>query len=309
MLSKSRFILLASSGVFACAVECNSTSSWTFDSSNHSNQTIGDRSFLVHIPAQYNADTPHPVVLSFHGYGMDDRTQEHITGFSKDGLFIDGKGIIAVYPLAAYGPGWNQKPVRAWIGAPYSPQGVDDFGFVDSLLDALQNSLCVDPKRIYASGMSNGGGFVNLLACTAASRFAAFAPVSPALYNGTHPFSDCAPGRVVPLITFHGTADRTIPYTGRKASAKASADDTPPIAEWCDSWVVRNGCDASAPSNVTAPYAGVNETTWQCGASNDTAVKAFVIENGTHHWPTTAETSFDATSEQIVPFFNQYMLD
>jgi len=292
------------------AAGCGSTTSWTFDGDNHSNQTIGgNRTFLVHIPANYSLNTTHPVVLSFHGYGEDDEIQEKITGFSKEGNLIDGKGIIAVYPLAAYGPGKNQKPARAWTGAPYSPQDVDDFQYVDALLDSLQDNLCVDSKRIYASGMSNGGGFVNLLACSSdmASKFAAFAPVSAALYSGTHPFNACNPGRTIPLINFHGTADKTIPYDGRNVTSD-TADDTAPIPEWRDAWVVRNGCDASVPSNVSHPYEDVTETTWQCG-DNATTVKAFEIENGIHRWPSTSETTFDATPMQILPFFDQYTLD
>ncbi|KAJ6631345.1 Alpha/Beta hydrolase protein [Mycena sp. CBHHK59/15] len=302
------FLVLPAFVVSSLAARCGSMA-WTFDSNNHLNQTIGNRSFLVHIPAKYDPNTTHAVVLSFHGYGADDREQEEITGLSKDGNLIDNKGIIAVYPLAAYGPGQNKKPARAWTGAPYSPQDVDDFGFVSALLDSLQDNLCVDPKRIYASGMSNGGGFVNLLACSAdmASKFAAFAPVSAALYSGTHPFNSCNPGRKVPLINFHGTADKTVPYDGRNVTTD-TVDDTAPIPPWREAWVVRNGCDASTPSNVSHPYDGVVETTWQCGDNNETTVKAFEIENGIHRWPSKAETTFDSTPEQILPFFNQYTL-
>ncbi|KAJ6593176.1 Alpha/Beta hydrolase protein [Mycena capillaripes] len=201
----------------ATSAGCGSDTPWVFDYNAHSDQAIGDRSFLVHIPQRYNSNTPHPVVLSFHGYGEDDLQQEHISGFSEEENTIDGKGIIAVYPLAAFGPGKNHRPARAWTGAPYSPQDVDDVGFVEAIIDALQTNLCVDSTRIYASGMSNGGGFVNLLACSqqTASKFAAFALVSPALYNGTHPFFACDPGRKIPLVTFHGEHDRIIPYDGR----------------------------------------------------------------------------------------------
>ncbi|KAJ7133700.1 hypothetical protein C8R43DRAFT_894991 [Mycena crocata] len=319
----SRLILVSPALVLFtwAASGCGSdTMSWTFNRNNHSNQTIGNRSFLVHLPAKYSFNMAHPVVLSFHGYGETDENQEEITGFSQDANLIDDKGIIAVYPMAAYGPGKHNKPARAWAGAPYSVCTImtrlylaktvmqpHDFGFVDAMIDSLENNLCIDSKRIYASGMSNGGGFVNLLACSAnmAFRFAAFAPVSAALYSGTHPFNACNPGRTIPLINFHGTADRTIPYDGRDDD---DSEDTPPIPEWREAWVVRNGCDASAPISVSHPYDGVIETTWKCGDNNETTVKGFEIEDGVHKWPSTAETSFDATPEQILPFFNQYSL-
>ncbi|KAJ7895653.1 carbohydrate esterase family 1 protein [Mycena olivaceomarginata] len=294
---------------FSPTAGCGSKLSWTFNAENHYNHTIGDRSFLVHIPAKYNFNTTHPVVFSFHGYGEDGLEQERISGFSEEGNLIDGKEIVAVYPLAAYGPGKRRKPARAWVGAPYSPPDVDDVGFVAEIIESLEANLCVDYTRIYASGMSNGGGFVNLLACSeqVASKFAAFAIVSGALYNGTHPFTECDPGRKIPLITFHGTADETIPYDGRNDTINAN-DDTPPIPEWREAWVARNGCDPSAPTNVSQPYEGVVETTWQCGDDPECTVKAFEIMDGIHKWPSTAETTFNATSEQILPFFNQFSL-
>ncbi|KAJ6450221.1 hypothetical protein DFH09DRAFT_1066419 [Mycena vulgaris] len=289
------------------AAGCTSSTSWTFDSKNHSNQTIGNRSFLVHVPAKYNPRTAYPVVLSFHGYGESDMTQEKITGLSTDGYLIDGKSYLA-------------NTIRL------QPQDVDDvnfvqladfqlpltlsqLGFVAALVDILQNNLCVDSKRIYASGMSNGGGFVNLLACSGemASKLAAFAIVSAALYNDTHPFDGCNPGRKIPLITFHGTADETVPYDGRN-DIDGSIYDTVSIPQWRDAWVVRNGCDASTPSDLSDPYDDVVETTWQCGGNNETTIKAFDIEDGIHKWPSTEVTSFDGTPEEILPFFNQYTL-
>jgi hypothetical protein len=68
---------------------CGKPSPWQFDSTHHSNQTLGDRSFYVHIPANYNPDTPHAVVLSYHGYKSDDLQQEKCSGFSQAGLKIN----------------------------------------------------------------------------------------------------------------------------------------------------------------------------------------------------------------------------
>ncbi|KAF7294074.1 hypothetical protein MKEN_01454000 [Mycena kentingensis (nom. inval.)] len=294
---------------------CTANSSWAFDATNHANQTLGNRSFWVHLPAGYNATLAHPLVLSFHGYDEDDRIHEQDTGFSKEKLLIAGKGIIAVYPLASYGPGKYGKfgkRARAWTGAPYASPEAQDLQFVLDALRALQDNLCVDKKRVYAAGMSNGGGFVNLLACTPETRahFAAFAPVSPALYPGTLPFSpNCTLGttRPVPLITFHGSADTVVPYAGRTAAddppalGPAAADDiTPPIADWVAGWAARNaeGCNASASE-------------LEVGVGCAAEVKAFLIENGTHRWPSTvgpngAAYSFNATSAQIVPFFGMY---
>ena len=70
---------------------CGLTSAWTFDADGHYNATMGNRSFLVHVPPSYTSNTPYPVVLSFHGYGDDDTWQEHITGFSEPGIQINNQ--------------------------------------------------------------------------------------------------------------------------------------------------------------------------------------------------------------------------
>jgi hypothetical protein len=84
---------------------CGAATPWTFDTKNHSNQTIGDRSFLVHIPAKYNSNTTHPVVFSFHGYGEDDLKQERISGFSREGNWIDSKVAIRTIVFVPSLPG------------------------------------------------------------------------------------------------------------------------------------------------------------------------------------------------------------
>jgi hypothetical protein len=70
---------------------CSQASSWDFDDTNHANITMGDRSFLVHIPANYNPTTPHALVLSFHGFKANAKKQELITGLSEKGLTLNGK--------------------------------------------------------------------------------------------------------------------------------------------------------------------------------------------------------------------------
>lgn len=70
---------------------CGSMPSWSFDSHGHANRTMGDRSFYVHLPESYDTNVPHPLVLSFHAFDNSEAYQERISGFSQDGLEIDGK--------------------------------------------------------------------------------------------------------------------------------------------------------------------------------------------------------------------------
>jgi len=70
---------------------CGLAPTWKFDANNRANVTMDNRSFLVHIPVSYDATTPHAMVLSFHGFKRDNVNQEKISGFSGEGIKLNGK--------------------------------------------------------------------------------------------------------------------------------------------------------------------------------------------------------------------------
>lgn len=119
---------------------CGGKLAWNFSKSGHHNRTLDGRSFWVHIPDTYNHSVQQPLILSYHGFKGSDIKQERLSGFSDSGISINGKvckpstysyrtsglplllkGVIAVYPAGAYGPGKNgDSAQRAWQGAPYA---------------------------------------------------------------------------------------------------------------------------------------------------------------------------------------------
>jgi poly(3-hydroxybutyrate) depolymerase len=85
------------------------------------------------------------------------------------------------------------------------PTGGRDRPFVDAILDQVERARCVDRRRVYATGFSNGGFFANLLACTLGDRLAAVAAV-----GGAAALPDCTPLRPMPILLLHGSADQII---------------------------------------------------------------------------------------------------
>ena len=85
----------------------------------------------------------------------------------------------------------------------------NDVEFISRLLDDLASVVNVDPLRVYATGMSNGGMMCYRLAAELSGRIAAVAPVA-----GTMAISEAKPQRSVPVLHFHGTADRIVPFAG-----------------------------------------------------------------------------------------------
>lgn len=222
------------------------------------------RMYQVTTPAEYQADDQTPVVLAFHGMYEHSETMKRLSGFSD-------KPAIAVYPQ-----GLDGGQGTAWQGAGYSPK-TDDVKFTEDILDRVESDLCVDKDRVFAAGFSNGGGFVNLLACRMSDRISAFASVAGAYYEGTR--DGCEKASPEPFMEFHGTEDGVMTYRGGdgKGGKYLSVED------FVDEWVVRNGCARDA--EVDHPVDGVEHRLYERKCRSDTEVQQYRIDGGGHTWP------------------------
>src|SRR5579884_1139216 len=217
--------LLARQQGVAATTACHSTLS----SGAHTVQImVGSvqRSALVHVPARLPAGARVPVLIALHGWGGSGPRMETYSGFSK---LADRHGFLAAYPSSS-GTHWNYKAIRG---------GPDDVGFLRSLILYLRQRACADPQRVFAAGVSNGGGMVALAGCRLASLIAAIAPVAGD-YAGQ---PACTPSRPLSVLEIHGTADPEAPYFGR--GGHRTRDGVPPFV---NGWVVRDGCSGNSSS-------------------------------------------------------------
>jgi polyhydroxybutyrate depolymerase len=218
------------------------------------------RHFRLHVPEDYRSDDPLPLILNFHGYGSNSKQEEALTGMS---VKADREGFIVVYP-----DGLDST----W----YTGSGTDgqqDRQFVRDLITHLESQYAIDPQRIYATGISNGGGMTDRLACYLADLIAAVAPDSGA-YNF---WQDCSPSRPVPVLAFHGLDDNIVPYSGGSPGMME-----PPIQDWASAWAARNGC-ASVPTESSLE-GGVSVQNWS-GCRDDADVILYTLANHGHSWP------------------------
>lgn len=224
------------------------------------------RSYRLHVPAGYQANHSQALVLVFHGHDGRADAQEPYTGFSS---LADKDGFIVVYPQGTIGP--DNK--TGWATGGSNDPTVDDVLFVSDLLSRLQATLCIDAQRIYATGISNGGGMTGVLACKLAGRIAAFAPIAGEFY----PISGgCHPARSVPILEFHGTADPLVLYTGVPGAS------LPPILQWLQDWATRDGCTVGP--TIFFQQAEVTGGQWT-GCQGGAAVVHYRIDGGGHTWP------------------------
>jgi len=227
------------------------------------------RDYLLYVPDSYDPTALTPLVLSFHGRSSNGFEQSVLSQWQQ---IADKEGFIVAYPTALGTPTqWDTTiPVRRKVTN-------TDLVFVNDLIDTLSEQFCIDAARIYANGMSNGGGMSNYLACALSDRIAAIGGVSGA-YIGTE--RRCDPTRPVPVIAFHGTADNVVTYDG--GPSEAFDYPFPSVPDWAADWAERNGCD-STPDEIpaTGDVSGVHYI--NCDDNAD--VIFYTIDGGGHTWP------------------------
>jgi len=160
------------------------------------------RTYILHVPASYTGTAPVPLVLDFHplfGTGALERSSSGYLALS------DEQGFIVAFP-DGIDNAWNIGPCCT------TSRTVDDVAFARAMVDEISAQGCVDRKRVYATGFSMGGGMSHHLACNAADMFAAVAPSAFDLLNETE--QPCHPARPITVISFRGTADLVVPYSG-----------------------------------------------------------------------------------------------
>jgi polyhydroxybutyrate depolymerase len=235
------------------------------------------RSFRLYIPAVVDRAQPAPLVFAFHGAGSDPTDMESSSGLEK---VADTAGFILVYPLGV-GQSWN----AGTCCDDAVQQNIDEAAFVRQILTDLQTVAKIDPKRIYATGFSNGAGLVYRLGCEMSETFAAVAPVAGSLL-----IESCQPLQPVSLIDIHGKKDTTAPYEG------GGSLNLLPMQELIQNWAQLDECTDSPMVEKEKVFTHTSYTTCKAGS----AVEHYAIEEGGHSWPT--KSLWDA-SQAIWDFF------
>jgi len=231
------------------------------------------RDYFVHVPIGYDGQTPVPVVFVLHGATQSAASAERMSGMSEK---ADHENFLAVYPTGTGRiksvPTWNSGACCGYA----MENHVDDVAFFSALIDELEQDYSVDPKRIYATGISNGGMMSYRLACELSDKIAAIAPVEGAQDLPCHPASR------VSVMIFHGTADHLVPYDGGSTPFQlvSKRSDTS-VAETVEFWSKRDGCAATPQHTETEEL----RTDVYAGCKDGTAVELYSIQGGHHMWP------------------------
>ena len=271
-----------------------------------SNRTIvvqgKKREYVLHVPKS-PPGKPLPLVITLHGGAG---SGPNVKGFSLMDPAADSNGFIAAYPSGMkglIGGTWNGSECCGLAMEEKSP----DLEFMSALIDELVGMNCVDPKRVYATGISNGGMFANHLACDLSDKIAAFASISGAMMD-----SSCTPKRPVSALIYHGTGDKFVPYKGGGDFKGAGATHAfPSVDEYVQTWRKINRC---TEEHRTLYKNGEVSCEVYDHCAEGTAVGLCRIEGGGHSWPGgkpvmtwyIGKTTKDISNDVMLKFFAEH---
>ena len=237
-----------------------------------------ERSYVVREPRQLQAyKDPIPLVLVLHGGGGNADSAARITGFSSK---ADKDGFIVVYPegtsrIRGKLQTWNADHCCGYA----MKKNVDDVGFISALIDRIVSDYPVDPLRIYATGMSNGGMMTHKIGIMLSRRIAAIAPVVATVFG-----DEVRPAHPVPALMLNGMLDKSVPVAGGPPGGRFrnawDGKPTQPARQQAEFWAEVNGCAGGAEQDDRGPLVFLR---YRCPAGR--AVEIYLIKDNGHAWP------------------------
>ena len=239
--SSSEKPVVSSSSKIEEIIDCSGKA---YQSGNHNMSVTVDgkkRTFIMHVPSAYKGDKPVPLVVDYHPVMGSGSNQLNGTTYKAQ---TDPEGVISLYPDGTksanpqkMGPGWNVGPCCS---------DDDDVKFSREMIAAVEEKVCIDKKRVYATGFSMGGGMSNHVACFMSDVYAAVAPAAMDL-NTTNS-AKCNPERPISIIMFRGTADNVCRYQGGDSGYNDGLNFLGAEKNF-QFWAQKNGCEGSPSEN------------------------------------------------------------
>jgi len=245
------------------------------------------REYLIYIPNSYDTIKSVPLLLNFHGFGgsanefMDDADMRSLAA---------SYSFILVYPQGSSLDGfshWNACPIGG-----DNKSDVDDFGFVEAIINKVSSQYNIDVERIYSAGYSNGGMMAYGLANYRSDLIAAVASVSGAML-------DCigSTSHPMPVVHLHGTSDGVLPYNG--------SNDWNSVQSTLEHWINFNNTTTNPTvGSVNSEGTTIEHYVYDQG-DRSVSVEHYKYIGGDHVWFSAAFQGRN-TSELVWDFVSQF---
>ena len=233
-----------------------------------------DRTYTLNLPPNYYAAADFSLVIAMHGGGGDALQFESTSKLTEK---ANAAKFIVAYPEGVKSTGilgartWNAGGCCDYA----RDNNIDDVKFIGQLIDKLVAAYKINPKKVYATGHSNGGMLAYRLACETPNKIAAIAVNSCSMVV----LQPCNPSRAVPVLHMHSILDEKVPYTGGIGITGAYY---PPIDSVLNVWSLKDMC--ATPSQIVINNADYKFTKWT-NCSNNVTIQYYLTKDGGHGWP------------------------
>ncbi len=238
-----------------------------------------EREFILHLPKNYGSE-PLPLVMVFHGGGG---TAEQVKKHTKFSKLADKENFIVVYPNSV-DKNWNDGRIGDKL-----PMKRDDVKFISMMLDTLIADYKINSKRIFSTGISNGGFFSIYLTYKMSDRILGIAPVTANIpENLKESFTLTSP---VSLLLINGTKDPLVKYDGGAVGfreeeggmgSSISTDWT--IKIWTENNLCQQSSKIEEMDNKEDDGCKAEKTTYYKCKDNSKVVLIKIVGGG-HTWP------------------------
>ena len=237
-----------------------------------------ERTYLLNLPPTYYDGAGFSLVIAMHGGGGEAIQFESSSKLTEK---ANAAGFIVVYPEGVKSTGLLK--VRTWNAGQCCDYAVnnniDDVNFISKLIDELTAKYKINPRKVFATGHSNGGMMSYRLACELSGKIAAIAPNACTMVV-TRP---CQSSRPVPVLHMHSERDKNIPYQGGYGDGPGTTNLVlPSLDSVFNVWSTLNSCGKKG--EIITSNSDYTFKRWS--ACNNTAnIEYYLTSDGGHSWP------------------------
>lgn len=243
-----------------------------------------ERTYHIHLPPGFSKDKPAPLVFALHGGGGEGRRFDQSTTQGTLTAAADKRGVVLVFP-----EGINKQWCDGRTAMLKTKKTYDDVGFISEIIDTMVKNYNIDPTRVYATGISNGGFMSVRLAMDLSEKIAAVAPVTAQIPKA---LKDKTPKLPISIMIVNGTKDPLVPFGGghiRLFRSGRSRGEILSTASTVDHFRRHNGCGKTADKSKLQdknPDDGTNvEIEKYTDGKDGTEVVLVKVIGGGHTWP------------------------
>jgi predicted peptidase len=170
--------------------------------------------YALFVPSKYEKGKKTPLIVALHGLGSNPQQMLRYRGLTD---LAEKHDYIVVAPMGYNSGGWYGMSLPRKGKA--SPENLSELSEKDVLnvLDLVRKEFTIDHDRIYLMGHSMGGGGTWHLGIKYPDRWAALAPIAPAIFRAP---DDLEKIKHIPVILVQGDKDKLVPVAGARSWAE-----------------------------------------------------------------------------------------